>query len=257
MFTFLLFGLNTVIVSAQPTVARVPHSITSPDNKFEAVLIGVPKSGNDAHYQIRERKSQRSIFETRAKYPDTPSDVKFASFSVDSQKFAAGYHYRKYTWIGVYWVTTGLLASSWKYDGWIRNFPMSRDVFDPAVGSGTNPQPPSLPPATEQPDLTITGHAPSIAIIHAGEKFRYQVAFANIGNTASGTFVIRFWLDGVHYGDASVPSYNPGQGDLAWAEFPDGLSAGDHTLGVCLDPESQVQEWYENNNCTRYGVNIE
>src|SRR5207248_10705099 len=109
--------------SAQPTMTR---TIISPDNKFEAVLVGVPKSGNDAHYQIRERGSERPIFTTRARYKNTPSDVKFASFSRDSQKFAAGYHYRNYTWINVYWVTTGLLDSSWKYDGWIRNFPMPR-----------------------------------------------------------------------------------------------------------------------------------
>ena len=78
----------------------------------------------------------------------------------------------------------------------------------------------------------------------------------NRGSAASGNFVIRFWLDGNKYTDINAPSFNPNQGDLAWVDFPNGLPAGDHRIDVCLDADSQVEEIYETNNCTWYGIKV-
>jgi hypothetical protein len=217
--------------------------IVSPDGKYVAVLV---TNGRDKHYQIKERASGRIIFTTSARYK-TPNDVKGGAFSPDSQKFAAIYHYGHkgpHTWIVVWWVTTGLRDSWWKYEGFLRTVPS--EIFPTTSPPSANPM---------YADLVITSHSVSKGIVHTGEPFQYQVSFINAGSAASGDFVIRFWLNNAHHADVNAPSFGVGQQDLAYADFA-GLSTGDHSLAVCLDADNQVPELNENNNCTSYGLQV-
>ena len=134
-------------------------------------------------------------------------------------------------------------------------------VPTPPVITPTEPEPTTPPTPSQQADLVITGHGVSKGIVHEGEYFEYQVSFANSGTIASGTFVIRFWLDGAQYAQFEAPSFNAGEGWWAYARFPSGLSSvdgtfQDHRLAVCLDADNQVQESNESNNCTYYDLDI-
>ncbi len=88
----------------------------SPNGKYEAIRFG---SGRDIHYKVMEIKTGDEVLVTNAQY-DTPNDVKAASFSPDSKKFAAAYHYShkgRYTWIGIWDMKTGMLRQKEK-PGW-------------------------------------------------------------------------------------------------------------------------------------------
>ncbi len=94
----------------------------SPDGKYEASHIG---SGADLHCQVKEIETGRIALTTQAQYR-TPNDVKACAFCPDVKRFAAAYHYGhegRYTWIGIFSITTGGLLGERKIPGW------TTDVF--------------------------------------------------------------------------------------------------------------------------------
>ena len=81
----------------------------SPDGRFSATKTG---TRTNAHFQIVEKGTGRTVFTTHGEFPDSPNDVKAGQFSPDSKRFAAAYHYSHagaYTWIGVWSTETGKL----------------------------------------------------------------------------------------------------------------------------------------------------
>jgi len=89
----------------------------SPDKRYEAVKVGV---GAEIHYQVKEIETDRIVLTTHAEY-STPNDVKAGTFSPDSKKFAAAYHYGhagSYTWIGIWDIKTGSLQRTERKPGW-------------------------------------------------------------------------------------------------------------------------------------------
>lgn len=235
-------ALDELSPEFQGAAQTLPQQILSPDGRYEAMLI---VNGKNKHYQIRNRSTGQTVFKTHARFKNTPSDVKGAAFSQDSQKFAAIYHYGHKgaeTWIGVWWVSTGLLDSSWRYKGWQRTIP-------PEVwGAGS--------PSVQSQDLVIIYHGVNPAFPSAGQSFQYDVTFANFGNVPTGGFGVRFYLNGAPYQDVDSSTLTPGQRGYAFGHFPHGLAKGDYELAVCLDPFSQVAEANESNNCTYFGLKV-
>lgn len=102
-----------IVVQDTPTAT----AFLSPNKLYEATRVG---SGNDIHYQLIERETNRKLLVTHAEYT-TPNDVKAGVFSQDSTRFAAAYHYGHaggYTWIGVWDIQTGALIRVEKRPGW-------------------------------------------------------------------------------------------------------------------------------------------
>lgn len=109
------FGTFMVMVVAPSVGCRL--YLRSPDGRYQAISLG---DGADIHYQVIEISTRRVLLTTRAQYK-TPNDVKTGTFSADSQEFAAAYHYGhegRYTWIGVWSVSSGQMIREEKWSGW-------------------------------------------------------------------------------------------------------------------------------------------
>jgi len=94
----------------------------SPDGRYEAVKVG---TGADIHYQLKEIDTDRIVLTTHAQY-NKPNEVKAGTFSQDSKKFAAAYHYGNiegyaWTWIGIWDIETGSLLRTEPLAGWATN----------------------------------------------------------------------------------------------------------------------------------------
>ena len=94
----------------------------SPDERYEVVKVG---TGADIHYQLKEIDTDRIVLTTHAQY-NKPNEVKAGTFSQDSKKFAAAYHYGNiegyaWTWIGIWDIETGSLLRTEALPGWATN----------------------------------------------------------------------------------------------------------------------------------------
>ena len=118
-------------------------------------------------------------------------------------------------------------------------------------------QQPQLPPA---PELTVTyqkvlnkdGYQGNV---YANEYFEYHVNFGNAGTVETGPFVIKMGIS-EPYNEFNIPSLYPGLQSERWIFFSNGLPKGRYLLQVCLDTGNQVQEWYEQNNCNTYDLEV-
>jgi len=114
IFALLISGILLIYVTP---IYYCTHIYVTPDGKYKAIKVA---NGKDVHYQIIRNQDNSIVFKTNAQY-DTPNDVKAATFSSDSKKFAAAYHYShdgNYTWIGVWDVLSGKLIKTIRRDGW-------------------------------------------------------------------------------------------------------------------------------------------
>ena len=91
----------------------------SPNGKYQATSVRDDEGG--AHYQVTEiGREQAVLMTTHAQY-QSPNDVKACSFSADSAKFAAAYHYGhegNYTWVGVWSLPDGKFLRPDRLKGW-------------------------------------------------------------------------------------------------------------------------------------------
>jgi|LGVF01.2.fsa_nt_gb hypothetical protein len=113
-------------VEPEPLPLGITAGFRSPDGRYEAVKVG---AGADIHYQVKEIETDRIVLTTHAEYT-TPNDVKSGTFSRDSRKFAAAYHYGHaggYTWIGIWDIETGSLLRTERRPGWTTDI---YSVFD-------------------------------------------------------------------------------------------------------------------------------
>ena len=98
-------------------VAACAEQLRSPDGEYQAVRTG---SGGDLHYQVKDAAG-RELFTTRSAW-DTPNDVKAGSFSPDSKRFGAVYHFGHRgpeSYVVVYDVRTGNRVHEQWLAGWI------------------------------------------------------------------------------------------------------------------------------------------
>ena len=116
MFKVLLLVLVIVVVAS---ILSNGWLIFSPDFYYVAVKYGQMPG---VHYLVVDLQESKTLFITSAEY-DTPNDVKAGSFSPDSAKFAAVYHYSgPRTWIGVWDIKTGKLYTTRTRNHWTTSF---------------------------------------------------------------------------------------------------------------------------------------
>lgn len=106
---------GSILSFAQAPVFR------SQDGKYEATKV---RMGRSVHYQVREIAPNRIVFTTHAQFTDSANDVKAGTFSPDSRKIAAAYHYSHkyvekggYTWLAIWDIQTGALVDSKEIPG--------------------------------------------------------------------------------------------------------------------------------------------
>lgn len=107
---FLIFVLLGLLLTG------CSNQMKSPNGLYEAENVG-------GHYRVIEKKTGDVIFTTHPEF-STPNDVKAATFSPDSTKFAAAYHYSHdggYTWIGV-WDMEGNFLYARRKSGYTNDF---------------------------------------------------------------------------------------------------------------------------------------
>jgi hypothetical protein len=123
-------ALTVAAVLAVPSTgcdasSRFPRS---PDGRYE--LVEVRGEAGGIHYQAKTVQDGKVILTTHGEY-STPNDVKAGTFSADSTKVAAAYHYGhagNYTWIGVWDLRTRKFVRSVRLEGWTTSIPDS--VFE-------------------------------------------------------------------------------------------------------------------------------
>ena len=89
-----------------------------------------------------------------------------------------------------------------------------------------------------------------------GVKTTAVAQLSNVGQTASGSFAVKWFLDGVQVGYGGHASLAPGEVSSGNVRFDWTPTAGQHTLQFVADVNSQVGESNESNNSASVAVNI-
>lgn len=111
-------------------------------------------------------------------------------------------------------------------------------------------------------DLTVPLFTPPVLISGAGRNFLVNDITENVGSTASGPSVTRYYIfpnqnldpgAALPLGERAVPALQAGESSrVANLVFtmPTGIPVGGHYLAACADANQTVAELDENNNCS-------
>jgi len=106
------------------------------------------------------------------------------------------------------------------------------------------------------PDLSVSGDLTVGSDPHAHFETTVEATVMNRGATESGSFYVVFMDNGEVIDLRTLPSLSPlEEATVSFDWVPE--DAGDHTIGIEIDYEGQVDEWYEDNNILSGDVVVE